>query len=78
MPIAVDSFWNVNLPHLDADAPDPAIVFCDRSTQPLPVNFLVEGEYLMYAGRYEQRDRAEGTDVDVCFSGNIAITQIYC
>jgi 5'-nucleotidase len=78
MSIAAGSFWNVNLPHLDAGAPDPEIIFCDRSTQPLPVNFEVEGEYLMYAGRYENRDRAEGTDVDVCFSGHIAITKIDC
>ncbi|CAN1212895.1 5'/3'-nucleotidase SurE [Tumidithrix helvetica PCC 7403] len=74
--IPAGSFWNVNLPHLDADAPDPAMIFCDRSTLPLPVSFKIEGEYLMYAGNYQKRDRSEGTDVDVCFSGNIAITQI--
>ncbi|MDE5085617.1 MAG: 5'/3'-nucleotidase SurE, partial [Trichodesmium sp. St16_bin2-tuft] len=29
-----------------------------------------------YTGKYDERDRAPGTDVDVCFSGNIAITKI--
>jgi 5'-nucleotidase len=66
----------VNLPHLDADSPDPEIIFCPLSTKPLPIEFRVEGENLIYSGKYELRDRSPGTDVDVCFSGSIAVTQI--
>ena len=70
------TFWNVNLPHLEPGDPDPEVVFCRASTQPLPVNYRIEGEDFYYVGEYAQRDRTPGTDVDVCFSGRIAITQL--
>ncbi|WP_019499500.1 5'/3'-nucleotidase SurE [Pseudanabaena sp. PCC 6802] len=76
LPIEPGTFWNVNLPHLDSNAPEPAIVFCPLSSKPLPIGFRVEGEHLIYAGKYELRDRSPGTDVDVCFSGSIAVTKI--
>jgi 5'-nucleotidase len=69
-------FWNVNLPHLAPGSAEPEIVFCQPSTQPLPVVYRMEGEYFYYAGEYGSRDRAAGTDVDVCFEGNIAVTEI--
>jgi 5'-nucleotidase len=70
------SFWNVNLPHLETGCPEPEIVFCEASTSPLPVKYRVEGSLYYYSGEYAKRDRTPGTDVDVCFSGNIAVTQI--
>lgn len=75
-PLAPGSFWNVNLPHLLPGAPAPQIVFCPPSRQPLPLKYRVEGEYFYYIGDYASRERAPGTDVDVCFSGNIAVTQL--
>lgn len=45
-------------------------------TQPLPVVDRVEGEYFYYVGEYGSRDRAAGTNVDVCFGDNIAVTEI--
>jgi 5'-nucleotidase len=69
-------FWNVNLPHLAPGSAEPEIVFCRPSTQPLPVVYRQEGEYFHYVGEYGSRDRASGTDVDVCFGGNIAVTEI--
>jgi 5'-nucleotidase len=76
-PLQPGAFWNVNLPHLEPGASDPDIVFCTLCTQPLPVEYEVDGEYLQYAGNYSQRARDPGSDVDVCFSGNIAVTQIH-
>ncbi len=73
---APGTFWNVNLPHLEPGDPDPEVVFCEPSTQPLPVNYRVEGEDFYYVGEYAKRNRTPGTDVDVCFSGHIAITQL--
>ena len=70
------SFWNVNLPYLEPGDPEPDIIFCEPSTEPLPVKFRVEGDNFYYDGRYEMRDRSPGSDVDVCFSGNIAVTKI--
>jgi 5'-nucleotidase len=75
-PIQPGSFWNVNLPHLSPADPPPDIVFCQASTQPLPVNYRVEGNEYHYTGEYAARDRHPGTDVDVCFSGHIAVTQL--
>lgn len=73
-PISPGNFWNVNLPHLDTDAPDPEIIFCEPGTHPLPIQYRIEGEFYHYEGEYSKRQRSVGTDVDVCFSGNIAIT----
>lgn len=75
--LAPHSYWNVNLPHLLADAaPHPEIVFCEQAKQPLPLEFKVDGDRLTYAGNYASRDRTPNSDVDVCFSGKIAVTQI--
>jgi 5'-nucleotidase len=76
-PLEPKSFWNVNLPHLAPEDPDPEMVFCPLCTQPLPTQYAIEGEYLRYIGEYSQRARDPGSDVEVCFSGKIAITQIH-
>ncbi|GBF78633.1 5'/3'-nucleotidase SurE [Aphanothece sacrum] len=75
-PIPPNSFWNVNLPHLEINCPEPEIIFCEMSTHPLPVDYRVDGEFYYYQGEYAKRKRSEGTDVDVCFSGNISVTLI--
>ncbi len=73
-PLPPGSFWNVNLPHLAQNSPEPDIVFCEPSIHPLPVDYRSEGELYYYQGEYAKRARSQGTDVDVCFSGNIAVT----
>ena len=75
-PLPRGSFWNVNLPHLEPHQPEPKIILCEPSTDPLPVDFRVEGNTYYYHGEYAKRDRTPGTDVDVCFGGNIAVTLI--
>ena len=69
-------FWNVNLPHLPPDAPDPEVIFCPLDPAPLPLNFRRDGDLWHYAGEYHNRRRGSGTDVDVCFGGNIAVTRM--
>jgi 5'-nucleotidase len=69
-------FWNVNLPHLETDSPLPEVVFCPACTQPLPANYRVENNLFYYAGDYTSRRRDPGSDVEVCFAGKIAVTQI--
>ncbi len=76
LPLPPGTLWNVNLPHLEPGYPDPELVFCKPSRKPLPINYRVEGDQYYYQGDYAKRDRTPGTDVDVCFSGNIAITQL--
>lgn len=73
-PCARGSFWNVNLPHLRPDEPDPKIVFCPLDPNPLPVAFRCEGDLYHYEGNYHARSRDEGCDVAVCFGGDIAVS----
>ncbi|WP_414529263.1 5'/3'-nucleotidase SurE [Nodularia chucula] len=73
-PLEPGSFWNVNLPHLQPGDPQPEMVFCQPCTKPLPINYRMDGDNFYYVGEYSQRDRTPGSDVDVCFSGNIAVT----
>ncbi|MGK7912195.1 MAG: 5'/3'-nucleotidase SurE [Synechococcus sp.] len=69
------SFWNVNLPHIDSDR-TPELIFCPPCKQPLPVEFEIKGDRYRYSGRYSDRLRDTGADTDICFGGNIAITQL--
>ncbi len=69
------TFWNVNLPD-PALFTDPDWAFCPLDTNPLPVEFFEEAGRLHYRGRYHDRERAPGSDVDVCFGGRIAITAL--
>lgn len=69
-------FWNVNLPHLQADDPDPEMIECAVCTQPLPTEFRVENGQFHYVGKYSDRLRDVGADVDICLSGNISISEI--
>jgi len=70
------SFWNVNFPHLAPGSPEPELVFCPLCRQPLPVSYQQDGNDFIYSGEYSQRARDPQSDVDVCFSGSIAITLI--
>ena len=70
-------FYNVNLPDLPAGADDPEIVWCPLDPKPLPLNYRHEEESgLYYAGDYRLRPRTPGADVDVCFGGRIAVTEV--
>jgi 5'-nucleotidase len=73
-PHAAGTFWNVNLPHLDANAADPRLVQCPIDPSPLPLNFRRDGNLYRYNGDYHGRPRVAGGDVDVCFAGNIAVS----
>ncbi|MCM0591450.1 MAG: 5'/3'-nucleotidase SurE [Gloeotrichia echinulata IR180] len=75
-PLESGSFWNVNLPHLLPGEPDPELVFCQPCTKPLQINYRIDGDDFYYVGEYGKRARTPGSDVDVCFSGNIAVTKL--
>ena len=70
------TFWNVNLPHLQTGESMPDMIFCQPCTQPLPGNYRIDGDRFYYSGEYAKRRRDVDGDVDVCFSGRIAITQM--
>ncbi|RFC43219.1 MAG: 5'-nucleotidase [Verrucomicrobia bacterium] len=68
--------WNVNLPHLGPGAGIPPVLDASPEIAPLPVAFLEGPQGLHYAGVYADRPRAVGSDVDVCFQGNISRSRI--
>ncbi len=70
------TYWNVNLPHLGPDDPEPNLVFCKLDPSPLPVHYRLEGSEALYSGDYQGRARIPGRDVDICFAGQIAITRL--
>lgn len=76
LPLEPGCFWNVNFPHLDPVTPTPPITLCNPSNRPLPTEFRQVGESFVYAGNYQSRERVPGTDVAVCFSGEIAVTKL--
>jgi 5'-nucleotidase len=76
LPLPSKSFWNVNLPYCANLDILPQLVFCEPSCDPLPIDYQRSGDELIYAGIYRDRSRDSGTDVDVCFNGDIAITQL--
>jgi 5'-nucleotidase len=76
-PTAPGLFYNVNLPHLTPEDPDPKIAFCPLDPHPLPLSYRHEADgQLFYNGDYHNRERRPGSDVDVCFGGLIAVTEI--
>lgn len=75
-PLAPGCFWNVNLPHLSPSDPDPAMVLCPACTQPLPTDYVIENSQFRYVGSYSARPRDPGSDVEICFNGQISLTQI--
>ncbi|MGK7929616.1 MAG: 5'/3'-nucleotidase SurE [Spirulina sp.] len=76
LPLPQKAFWNVNLPHLEPGSFTPEIVFCQLSCDPLSLNYQIEGDRYSYQGKYLDRPREPGTDVDLCFNGNIVVTQL--
>lgn len=69
-------FWNVNLPHLEPGSLEPEIVLCPLDLSPFPLHYRVDGDSAMYTGEYQSRTRQPGTDISVCFGGDIAVTRI--
>jgi len=69
-------FWNINLPDSGNQSQDAKIVRCGLEPAPLPIRYeQVEGT-LVYRGVYQHRARQAGADVDVCFSGHIAVSEL--
>jgi 5'-nucleotidase len=69
-------FWNVNLPDLDPDAADPAVVECPVDASPFTLGYRLTPEGWRYEASYHDRPRVPGGDVDVCFGGAIAVSRV--
>jgi 5'-nucleotidase len=54
----------------------PSIVFCPVDPHPLPIVYERKGDHFEYRGNYQGRQKRVGSDVDVCFSGRVAVSLI--
>lgn len=73
--LASGAFWNVNLPHSDVGSTEPRPIDCEQERLPLEVRYRKdEAGKLHYEGDYQGRPRVQGSDVDVCFGGDIAVS----
>jgi 5'-nucleotidase len=74
------SLVNVNLPDVSGRSTkidEVAVKWCQLDPNPLPTRFtLVDGGF-MHSGVYRERTREAGCDIDLCFSGHVAITKLH-
>ena len=77
---APGEFWNVNLPHPDVGADEKAVIkLAHPERQPLELLFELNDsapDSFRYAGRYHERPASPGSDVEVCFGGDIAVSVV--
>ncbi len=73
---AAGEYWNVNFPDLPTAAADPAIVECALDSSPFTLAYRETEAGWHYDSRYQDRPRAAGGDVDVCFGGAISVTRL--
>lgn len=75
-PLGTGEFWNVNFPALNVDAPDPEIEFCKHDISQVDLTYDWTDEGAIYRGQFSRRGSLPNRDIDVCFSGKIAITKL--
>ena len=75
-PLKSGVFWNVNFPDLDKEDVSPEIIICPIDSSHLPVRYEIQSGTFCYHCNYHDRARKPGADVDVCFSGRIAVTEV--
>jgi 5'-nucleotidase len=78
-------YLNANLPDFSdhASLPDFEVVDpCQLDPHPLPTGYIVETDAdshtqrLTYSGKYNDRKRDVGSDIEACFSGNVPVTTL--
>lgn len=77
-PLADGEFWCVNLPHHPpGEIALPPLRDCVPARSPLPVSFATQEDgHHHYNARYADRGRDPGSDVAVCFGGEIAVSRL--
>lgn len=80
--LADGEYWSVNFPHLPpGPQPMPDRVSAPAARDPLNVHFAqttgASGTTLFqYDATYSERPRPPGSDVDICFGGQISVTRL--
>ncbi len=75
-PLEPGEFWNVNFPDPEDPTHEPEMIFSPVGTGHFDLSCKETEEGFVYRGKYVDRHREPGGDVDVCFSGNIAVSKI--
>lgn len=73
-PESESGIWNVNLPALGEEDGEPDWQQCPLEQEPLVFNFQETETGWEYQSNYQSRPRNPGSDVDVCFRGNVTMT----
>jgi 5'-nucleotidase len=72
------TFWNINLPHLPPDADElPPRISCHPARSPLNVSYTQNEAGYVYSASYASRPRDPGSDVEACFTGNVAVSLLH-
>jgi len=69
-------YFNVNFPDPRDVTESARLVECSLDPHPLPVAYQPAGQGVLYEIDYYNRPRDTGTDVDVCFGGDISLTEV--
>ncbi|MDB4989210.1 MAG: 5-nucleotidase [Myxococcaceae bacterium] len=72
-PLSAGQLYNVNLPFAP-EGEEPEIVLCAPDPSPHDVRFDELADGFQYAGKFLNRPRERGLDVDVVFAGKIAVS----
>jgi 5'-nucleotidase len=73
-PLAAGQFWNINLPSPIIANSAPIQRVCPLDKHPHRYRYVKDAEVYRYRGIIHDRPRSNGSDVDVCFGGMIAIS----
>jgi 5'-nucleotidase len=78
-PLRDGEFWSVNFPHHPpGEMVLPPLRDCAPARSPLPVSFaLCTDGHPQYNARYADRARDPGSDVAVCFGGEVAVSRLH-
>ena len=69
-------YWNLNLPHLPPEDAAPELREAHPERHPLESSYRESEHGYHYTGRYHLRPRSDGSDVAVCFGGDISLTRL--
>jgi 5'-nucleotidase len=72
-PLPAGQLYNVNLPFAP-ESEEPELVFCRPDPSPHDVRYTETERCFAYCGVFLNRPRVPGSDVDVVFSGKIAVS----
>lgn len=75
-PPGAGAIWNINFPAVEDLTAASRTVRCPLEPGHLPVRYESAENRFRYRGVYADRPRRPGSDVDVCFSGDIAVTRL--